>query len=163
MSHPPRRTAPSWALTLLFAAAAVVVPAQAAAQDVEATPETEYRSALMVSLQNHMRAVGALVAGDVDFGGHLQYHTSAVLGIATMAGDAFPEGTGGAGSRSSDAIWENWDTFLEKLSALQEGAAALDAAAQAGDMAAVEEARGAVGASCRGCHTDFRLREPAGG
>ncbi|MBT8402591.1 MAG: cytochrome c, partial [Gemmatimonadetes bacterium] len=133
------------------------------AQDVEPTPETEYRAALMVSLQNHMRALGALVAGDVAFSGHVQYHASAVHGIATMAGDAFPEGSGGAGSRSADSIWEKWDAFLEKLQVLQDGAAALDAAAQAGDMAAVEEARGQVGSSCRSCHTDFRLREPAGG
>ena len=147
----------------LAAAAAVMLPTSVAAQDADPTPETEYRAALMVSLQNHMRALGALVAGDVDFDGHLQYHASAVLGIATMAGDAFPEGTGGVGSRSSDSIWENWDTFMEKLKAFQDGAAALDAAARSGDMDAVNEARGAVGGSCRGCHTDFRLREPAGG
>ena len=139
------------------------MPTHAAAQDVEPNAETEYRAALMISLQNHMRALGALVAGDVDFSGHVQYHASAVNGIATMAGDAFPEGSGGAGSRSSDAIWEYWEAFIEKLQALQAGAAALDAAAQAGDMAAVEEAPGAVGSSCRSCHTDYRLREPAGG
>ncbi|MBT8335804.1 MAG: cytochrome c [Gemmatimonadetes bacterium] len=163
MSHPPRRSTAPWALAVLFAGAGLALPAHAAAQDVEPTPETEYRAALMVSLQNHMRALGALVAGDVAFSGHVQYHASAVHGIATMAGDAFPEGSGGAGSRSADSIWEKWDAFLEKLQVLQDGAAALDAAAQAGDMAAVEEARGQVGSSCRSCHTDFRLREPAGG
>jgi cytochrome c556 len=138
----------------------MALPSSAFAQEDEATPETEYRIALMTSLQNHMRAIGALVAGDVVYAGHVQAHAAAVDGIATMAADAFPAGTAGPGSRSSEDIWTNWDSFLEKLQVLQAGAAALNAAAQAGDMAAVEEARGQVGGSCRGCHSDFRL--PAG-
>jgi cytochrome c556 len=144
-------------VSLILSAVAMALPSGVAAQDDEATPETEYRIALMTSLQNHMRALGALVAGDVDYAGHVQAHASAVHGIATMAADAFPAGTAGPGSRSSDAIWENWDSFVEKLQVLQTGAAALDAAAQSGDMAALEDARGQVGGSCRGCHTDFRL------
>lgn len=146
-------------------ALALLIPGTAAAQDEgpEPTPETEYRQSLMISLQQHMRALGALVSGDIEYADHVQAHASAIDGIATMAGDAFPEGTAGPGSRSSETIWDNWDAFVEKLEVLQTGAAALNAAAQSGDMAAVEEARGQVGSSCRGCHTDFRLREPAGG
>ena len=145
------------AAVCLVVVAATVLPAALAAQAPEATPETQYRKALMTSLQNHMRALGALVSGDVDYAGHVQTHASAVHGIAEMAGDAFPEGTAGEGSRSSEAIWENWDAFNDKLRTLQEGAAALNAAAQAGDMDALAAARGQVGGSCRGCHTDFRL------
>ncbi len=165
MSIRPSRS-PLVAIALpLVVAVTALVPTTAAAQDEgpEPTPETEYRQSLMISLQHHMRALGALAGGDVAFDDHLQAHASAIEGIATMAGDAFPAGSGGPGSRSSDSIWEDWDAFLEKLEVLQTGAAALNAAAQAGDMAAVEEARGQVGSSCRGCHTDFRLREPIGG
>ena len=147
----------SGVIAVALAALVIALPEGVSAQEPEPTPETEYRIALMTSLQNHMRALGALVSGDVDYAGHVQFHASAVQGIATMAGDAFPAGTAGEGSRSSDAIWENWDSFTEKLQVLVTGAAALDAAAQSGDMAALDAARGEVGGSCRGCHTDFRL------
>lgn len=147
-------------LASLVVAAAVAIPAGLSAQDQEPPPAAEYRTALMVSLQNHMSAVSALVAGDVAYMGHLQTHAAAVDGIATMASEAFPEGTA-EGSRSSQDIWDNWEVFMEKMQVLQSGASALNAAAQAGDLAAVEVARGEVMGSCRGCHMDYRL--PASG
>ncbi len=151
------RFARSGAVSVLLLAVTMAMPSSAFAQDDDATPETEYRIALMVSLQNHMAAIGALSSGDIGYAGHVQMHASAVNGIATMAADAFPAGTAGPGSRASEDIWTNWDTFLEKLQVLQTGAAALNAAAQSGEMAAP---RREVGGSCRGCHSDFRL--PAG-
>lgn len=144
-------------LVVMAVASTMALPVGVMAQDAEPTPETQYRKALMQSMRHHMAALGALVGGDVAYADHVQHHASAVHGIATMAGDAFPEGTGGEGSRASDAIWENWDTFVEKLQVLQAGATALNEAAQAGDMDALAAARGEVGGSCRGCHTDFRL------
>lgn len=143
----------------LVAAAAVALPAGLVAQDAETPPAADYRSALMVSLQNHMSAVSALAAGDVAYMGHLQTHASAVNGLATMIGEAFPEGTA-AGSRASEDIWSDWDAFMEKLRPLQEGAAGLDAAAQAGDAEGVAAARQAIMGTCRSCHTDYRLPPP---
>jgi cytochrome c556 len=108
-----------WSLLMVMAAASTMaLPAGVMAQDAEPTPETQYRKALMQSMRHHMSALGALVGGDVAYTDHVQHHASAVHGIATMAGDAFPEATGGEGSRASDAIWENWDTFVEKLPVL---------------------------------------------
>lgn len=142
----------------LFVVAAAIVPAGVAAQEgpPPPPPAAEYRASLMTSLQSHMRALSALVEGDVAYMGHLQMHATAIHAIATMTGEAFPEGTA-EGSRASEDIWTNWDAFTEKVRMLQDGAAALDAAAQAGDRAGVEAARSEVQASCRSCHTDFRL------
>lgn len=150
----------STGIASLAVAAMVALPAGLAAQDDETPPAAEYRAALMISLQNHMSAVTALAAGDVAYMGHLQTHATAVNGLATMIGEAFPEGTAG-GSRASEDIWANWDDFMEKLTTLQDGASALNAAAQAGDAEGIAAARQAVMGSCRSCHTDYRL--PASG
>ena len=134
----------------------VAVPTSAAAQDAEPHPAAEYRQALMQGLRSHTGALRALLGGDVSYEGHVQHHAEAVQGIATMALNAFPEGTGGEGSRAMDEIWANWDDFLTKAQALKDAADGLAAAASSGDMAAVGEAMSDVGGSCRGCHTDYR-------
>ncbi|MEK9509167.1 cytochrome c [Gemmatimonadota bacterium Y43] len=149
----------STGLASLAVVAVVALPAAVSAQDDGPPPAADYRSALMVSLQNHMSAVSALAAGEVAYMGHIQQHASAVNGLATMIGEAFPEGTA-EGSRASEDIWANWDAFMEKLRPLQEGAAALDAAAQAGDADGIAAARQAIMGTCRSCHTDYRLPPP---
>ncbi len=146
----------TWSLAV--AAIAASLPTTVAAQDteVEPHPAAEYRQSLMQGLRAHTGALRGLLGGDVAYEGHVLHHAEAVQGIATMALNAFPEATGGEGSRAMDAIWENWNDFLTKARALKEGADALAAAAGSGDMAAVDEAMSAVGGSCRGCHTDYR-------
>ncbi|MGI9625916.1 MAG: c-type cytochrome [Longimicrobiales bacterium] len=127
------------------------------AQDDDPPPASAYRTALMQSMRHHVGALRALVGGDVPYEGHVAHHAEAVAGIAAMAGDAFPEGTGGEGTRASTDIWDNWDDFLTQYSALRTAADALSAGAQAGDMSAVEAALSDVGSTCRGCHQPYRL------
>lgn len=127
-----------------------------AAQDEPENPASDYRTALMGSVQRHMGAIGALLSGAVEYEGHLTYHASAIHGIATMAVDAFPEGTGGEGTRAKVEIWQNWADFQSKLESFRSDAAALDDAAQSGDMAAIGEAFQNFRGNCRGCHTDYR-------
>ncbi|NNF28962.1 MAG: cytochrome c [Gemmatimonadetes bacterium] len=142
--------------TLASFGMALAIPFGVHAQEAEPHPAAEYRQSLMQGLRSHTGALRALLGGDVTYEGHVVHHAEAVQGIATMALNAFPEATGGEGSRAMDAIWENWDDFLTKARALKDGADALAAAASSGDMAAVDEAMSAVGGSCRGCHTDYR-------
>ena len=143
-------------VTTVVLGLATSIPLAASAQEAEPHPAAEYRQALMQGLRSHTGALRALLGGDVDYDGHVLHHAEAVQGIAAMALNAFPEGTGGEGSRAMDEIWANWDDFLVKARALKEGADALAEAAASGDMALVEEAMSAVGGSCRGCHTDYR-------
>ena len=144
------------AIAVLFFAMA---PAPAMAQD-ENVP-AEYRKSLMQGFRHHQAALRTLLDGGVEYAGHVAQHASAIHGLAVMAGDAFPEGSGGEGSRALPAIWENQGGFMERVQALQSAAAQLDEAASSGDMDATMEAAGALGQTCRGCHTDFRAR-PSG-
>lgn len=145
------------AFAALLALAAQGAVQTLSAQDDDPPPASAYRTALMQSMRQHVGALRALVGGDVAYEGHVIHHATAVAGIAAMAGDAFPEGTGGDGTRASTDIWGNWDDFLTKYSALKTAADALSAGAQAGDMAAVEAALSEVGSTCRGCHEHYRL------
>jgi cytochrome c556 len=52
-------------------------------------------------------------------------------------------------------IWMNWDGFVERATALQTAAEAVDVATLAG----IQAGMGAIGGSCRDCHTDFRAKK----
>jgi len=129
---------------------------EVAAQDEPENPASDYRTSLMGSVQRHMGAIGALLSGEVEYEGHIAYHASAIHGLAAMTADAFPEGTGGEGTRAKVEIWQNWSDFQAKLESFRSDAAALDTAAQGGDMAAIGEAFQNFRGNCRGCHTDYR-------
>ncbi len=60
-------------------------------------------------------------------------------------------------NRAKPEIWLNWDGFVEDAKTLEEKSAALVAAFQSGDAAAIQAAFGDMGKNgCGGCHEDFR-------
>ena len=74
----------------------------------------------------------------------------------------FPAGSGQsayAKSKALPVIWTEPAKFAEKASALPPAAAKLNAAAQAGDAAAVGPAFKAVAAACKGCHESFEAKD----
>jgi cytochrome c556 len=56
-------------------------------------------------------------------------------------------------------IWTQPDAFAAADRRLADQAAKLDAAADAGDLAAVGAQAPALGAACKGCHDKFRAPE----
>ena len=78
------------------------------------------------------------------------------------ARDLFPEGTAiGVGrSAARPEIWQEWDIFRERASALQSAAARLAAAATTGNAEAVRAPILAVAQACGACHELFRRRLP---
>jgi cytochrome c556 len=60
-------------------------------------------------------------------------------------------------NRGKPDIWMNWDGFTAKAENLEEKSAALVAAFEGGDAAAIQAAFGDMGKNgCGGCHDDFR-------
>jgi cytochrome c556 len=143
-------------VTLCLLGGVLLIPGTAAAQDAEPHPAATYRKALMQSMRQHVGALRSLASGAVAFEGHAAHHAEALHGIASMAGDAFPEGTGGEGSRALDTIWEDWDAFTEELAGLQAAAAQVQAAASGGDAEALQGAVRSFGSTCRSCHDAYR-------
>jgi cytochrome c556 len=115
----------------------------------------------MKGLQAHRAAMTAVLDGEAGESGHLLGHARSLSALATMTSDVFAEGTGGPGSRAREEIWSNSADFAEAVSAIQSAAGALVEAAEAGDMARIQESAQAFGQTCAGCHRAFRAR--AGG
>lgn len=138
---------------LALAALAMSAPA-VAAQD--APPAVEYRKTTMQSIRYHFTALRALAGGAVDYRDHAIYHARALDQLAHMAGDVFPEGSGGPSSGALPAVWEDREGFLSKLQMLRDASSNAVRATEAGDMAGLGAALRDVGGSCRACHTDYR-------
>lgn len=61
---------------------------------------------------------------------------------------------------STEAVWVDVDSFRAEADNFQQVTAQLDVAAQgANSVADVQPAFGDVGASCKSCHTDFRVKK----
>lgn len=73
----------------------------------------------------------------------------------------FPAGTGPeAGKTQALAdIWARPEEFKAAMKMFSEAAPKLNAAAAAGDVAAIKTAFGDVGKSCKNCHQQFRAKE----
>ncbi len=84
----------------------------------------------------------------------------AMIGASEGMADWFPEGTGpesGVETEALAAIWENPDGFSGKIADFDVALAGLNTAIQSGDLEAIGTATRATGATCGGCHDDFRL------
>ena len=137
--------------------ALLAIPSGISAQETELTPAQEYRHFIMTGFDAHNGAIRAVLGGDVDQPGHILDHAIALQGLANMLADVFPEGSG-EGTRAMAEVWQDWDGFMEKVTALQSASGALVEAARSGDEAAIGEAARGVGMSCRSCHQSFRAR-----
>jgi cytochrome c556 len=79
--------------------------------------------------------------------------------IADMAGQIpglFPSGSGKGDAAADPAIWQQFGDFEGKATALQNEAAMLAAAAQAGDIPTVRAQFDKVVEACGDCHTPYR-------
>lgn len=87
---------------------------------------------------------------------------TAAANVAKLSQDVanwFPAGSGPEAGETEalPVIWEKPEEFTAAIVRFQTAAAALNEAAQTGEMAAVGAAFRPVGGSCGGCHDAFRL------
>ncbi|MEO8548257.1 MAG: cytochrome c [Sphingomicrobium sp.] len=78
--------------------------------------------------------------------------------LASKTPTWFPAGTGPdiGKTGAKPAIWQKPADFVAKDTAMRQAAAAFDAAAKSGDMAAIGARFGALGKTCKACHDDYR-------
>lgn len=71
--------------------------------------------------------------------------------------DRFPAGSLTKVSEATPAIWEDWERFSRIAQELDTAARALEAKAGTGsDLAPII---GEIGATCKACHKDFRIKK----
>lgn len=90
---------------------------------------------------------------------------TAAAKIDELAGKSsgwFPPGTGKdvlPKTRALPAIWEKPDDFASKDRDLQQAAQALKAAADSGDLAAIQARFADLGKTCKACHDTYRAEK----
>ena len=139
----------------LFIAPGFAAVAATAATAQDASPVVEYRQGLMDAFRTHMGGVTAATTGTAPIG-HAEYHAVAFERMTQALANAFPEGSGGAGSRALPAIWENRGDFTDRVTAIQMAAARLVTASRTGDAEQIGSAAQAVRATCGACHNPYR-------
>ncbi|MFK7859765.1 MAG: cytochrome c [Granulosicoccus sp.] len=109
--------------------------------------------------------LGAMAKEKIPYDAEVAAEAAANLNAAANFGQSqmWPPGSdnateGNATNRALPALWETYPAAVEKGDALKEAAAAM--AAVAGDgLGALQGAMGDLGASCKGCHDDFRAEK----
>jgi cytochrome c556 len=107
---------------------------------------------------NHMARIGAMAQGRTPFDAKVAADNAAiVLTVSRLPFGAFGEGTDkGMPHRAKAEIWKDNAKFKAAAEKMIGEVTKLEAAAKAGNLDGMRSAFGAVGASCKACHDDFR-------
>ena len=127
----------------------------AAAQDDPANI-VKYRILLMNTQTGHLRAIAAVVKGEVSYGAHVKNHADAIKIIGEMKADVWPPGSAVGESRAKPEIWQNWNEFQELYDSYMVQVVKLAEVSATGDLAAIGAQLGEVGNTCGACHNRFR-------
>lgn len=115
-----------------------------------------YRQVIMQQLQESLGALTAIRNGTAGAPSHLLSRAIVVQQLSAMLPEAFPAGSGGEGSRSLPAIWNDAPAFSARVRAMRVAAAGMVEAASNGSAEEIAAAQTAVQQACAGCHMQFR-------
>lgn len=123
----------------------------------DADDAIEYRQGVFTAMKWHFAPMGAMVKGKLAYdAAEFQRRAELVAALAKMPQEGFVEGSDKGDTDAKAAIWENKDKFDQGMQMLVEKAAALEEAAQSGDMEQIKPAFGALAKTCKGCHDNFK-------
>jgi cytochrome c556 len=128
----------------------------AAAQFQKPADAIKYRQSAFTVMGNHVSRIGAMVQNRVPFDAATALANAEIVAtLSKLPYAGFVEGTA-EGTKAKPAIWSQRAKFDAAASTMQDNAAKLSVAAKTGDLAQIRTAFGALGASCKACHDDFR-------
>jgi cytochrome c556 len=147
-------------LSLVAAMLAGVAAVQAATPE-ELAAAVEARQTHMKGYGAALRVLGGMAQGAVAYDAAAATEAAnSLLALATTDQSAFwPEGSEAgavAGSEALPALWQNIPDVIAKSEALAAAAAVMQTAAGT-DLAALQAAMPAVGATCGACHELYRV------
>ena len=139
-------------LTALF-----TLSSTAFAQFQNAEKATEYRESVMTVIGTHFGRIGAVVKGDVPYNKDEVAKNAAIVAMmSSLPWQAFGPGTEGGKAKSD--VWSDNAKFKAASEKMQLAAVDLNKAAQSGDLESIKKAFSATGATCKGCHDDFKKK-----
>jgi len=117
----------------------------------------KYRQSAFTVMANSFGKIGAVVKGEAPFNKDEVAKNAAVVAmLSTLPWQAFGPGT--EGGNALPVVWSDNAKFKAAGEKMQLAVANLNTAAQSGDQEAIKKAFGAAGASCKGCHDDFKKK-----
>ena len=117
----------------------------------------KYRQSAFTVMANSFGKIGAVVKGETPFNKDEVAKNAAVVAmLSTLPWQAFGPGTEGGNALPS--VWSDNAKFKAAGEKMQLAVANLNTAAQSGDQEAIKKAFGAAGATCKGCHDDFKKK-----
>ena len=117
----------------------------------------KYRQATFRVMATHFGRIQAVVKGEAPFNKDEVAKNAAVVAmISTLPWQAFGPGT--EGGNALPVVWSDNAKFKAAGEKMQLAVASLNTAAQSGDQEAIKKAFGAAGATCKGCHDDFKKK-----
>lgn len=136
-------------IAVLFACMATVAIAADATD-----PTVKARQELMDVIAASTQTLGRMAQGETPFDAAAAEAAKAAM-IEASAGipAAFEAQATDPESESKPEIWTNWDDFVAKGQALNAAATAADVSS----AEAIGASMGAIGGTCRDCHTLYRL------
>ena len=117
----------------------------------------KYRQSAFTVMANSFGKIGAVVKGEAPYNkDEVAKNAAVVATLSTLPWQAFAPGT--EGGKAQADIWSDNAKFKAASEKMQLAVANLNTAAQSGDLESIKKAFGAAGATCKGCHDDFKKK-----
>ena len=145
---------------LIAAPLAVMVTIPAVAHIERTEPLQSLRQSFFAIVGMTFGPMGDMVKGEIEWN-DAQFAAwaddlASVSKVSVERG--FAPGSEKGKTRAKPEIWENTDDFAQKLANFRSEAAALAAAANAGDKSATIEQFKQAGGTCKACHDNYKSR-----
>lgn len=123
------------------------------------TPEKaiDYRQSVFTVMGTHFGRIGAVAKGEAPYNKDEVAKNAAIVAMmSTLPWQAFGPGT--EGGKAQPAVWSDNAKFKAASEKMQLAVVDLNKAAQSGDLESIKKSFGAAGATCKGCHDDFKKK-----
>ena len=142
-------------------AAAAASPLGKAVSGAQAKKVMHDRHEGMEAIGDAMKLVSGELRKDAPDLAKVRSGAATFARLAPQVKGWYPPGTGPdvGKTRAKAAIWQKPDDFRAKSLAFERSAAKFNAAAKAGDLAAIRAAHGDLGKNCKACHDPYREPE----
>lgn len=141
------------ALTLLVATQPV------AAQFAKVGDAVDYRQSVFVVMSYHFGLISKALKGEIPFNAQeVAANANLVQTLSKLPWGAFPAGSTTPDSHAKPEIWKDPEKFKNLQQQLQSQTEKLASAAKGADQAAIKEAFGNAGKTCKECHDTFRSK-----
>jgi cytochrome c556 len=127
------------------------------AQFQSAEKAVDYRESVFTVMGTHFGRIGAVVKGEQAYNkDEVAKNAAIVTMMSTLPWQAFGPGT--EGGKAKPEVWSDNAKFKAAADKMQLAVVDLNKAAQSGDLESIKKSFGAAGATCKGCHDDFKKK-----